>query len=368
MGSVKRWKGDKWQVRYRTPEGESRSKVCDKKAVADQFLTSVEHRKLTGEYVDPSAGKVTLKKYAEEWRTSQVQHRASTATTVESHLRNHVYPTFGSRSIASIRPSEVQVWVKATAEVLAPATVEVVYRYLVSIMRAAVDDRLIVRNPCAKVKLPKIDRGQVVPLEVGQIDALVEAIDHRYRALVMLAAGTGMRQGECLGLTVDRVDFLRRQIRVDRQLVIESGQPMRFGPPKTAASVRTIPMPKVVGDALAAHLATYGPGPDGLIFTTEAGNAVRRTGFSDRWRPAVKRAGLAKGTRFHDLRHFYASLLIQHGESVKVVQARLGHASASETLDTYSHLWPDSEDSTRVAVDAVLGASRVTGVSRQVGS
>jgi integrase len=60
---------------------------------------------------------------------------------------------------------------------------------------------------------------------------------------------------------------------------------------------------------------------------------------------------------FHDLRHFYASLLIRHGESVKVIQARLGHASASETLDTYSHLWPDSEDRTREAVDAVLGAS-----------
>lgn len=71
----------------------------------------------------------------------------------------------------------------------------------------------------------------------------------------------------------------------------------------------------------------------------------------------MKRAGLPTGTGFHSLRHFYASLLIRHGESVKVVQARLGHASASErTLDTYSHLWPDSEDRTRLAVDSVLGA------------
>ena len=60
-------------------------------------------------------------------------------------------------------------------------------------------------------------------------------------------------------------------------------------------------------------------------------------------------------TSFHSLRHFYASLLIRHGESVKVVQARLGHASAAETLDTYSHLWPDNEDRTRAAVDEVLG-------------
>jgi integrase len=73
----------------------------------------------------------------------------------------------------------------------------------------------------------------------------------------------------------------------------------------------------------------------------------------------VANAGAPHGTGFHDLRHFYASLLIRHGESVKVVQARLGHASAAETLDTYSHLWPDSDHRTRAAVDAVLSAGTV---------
>jgi integrase len=79
------------------------------------------------------------------------------------------------------------------------------------------------------------------------------------------------------------------------------------------------------------------------------------TRFSDIWRPAAATAGLGDEVTFHDLRHYYASLLIRHGESVKVVQKRLGHKSAVETLDTYSHLWPDSEDRTREAVDEVLG-------------
>jgi integrase len=65
-------------------------------------------------------------------------------------------------------------------------------------------------------------------------------------------------------------------------------------------------------------------------------------------------AGVRQGVTFHDLRHFYASLLIRHGESVKTVQARLGHATAQETLDTYGHLWPDSEDRTRAAVEMAL--------------
>jgi integrase len=81
---------------------------------------------------------------------------------------------------------------------------------------------------------------------------------------------------------------------------------------------------------------------------------LRRTRFSSIWRPAAA-AGRGAEVTFHDLRHYYASLLIQHGESIKVVQRRLGHKSAVETLDTYSHLWPDSEDQTRKAVDQVLG-------------
>jgi integrase len=85
---------------------------------------------------------------------------------------------------------------------------------------------------------------------------------------------------------------------------------------------------------------------------------MRRTTFSARvWRPAVAAAGLPEDTVFHGLRHHYASLLIRYGESVKVVQARLGHSSANETLDTYSHLWPDSEDRTWEAVDSALGAA-----------
>lgn len=96
--------------------------------------------------------------------------------------------------------------------------------------------------------------------------------------------------------------------------------------------------------------------PATLLFTTSAGLPLRRTRFSGVWRMAAKAAGLPERVTFHDLCHYYASLLIQHGESVKVVQKRLGHKSAVETLDTYSHLWPDSEDRTREAVDLVLGA------------
>jgi integrase len=109
---------------------------------------------------------------------------------------------------------------------------------------------------------------------------------------------------------------------------------------------------------LARHLERFELGEQGLLFTSVTGGPVPRNRFAEVWRAAANSIGLPASATFHDCRHYYASLLIRHGESVKVVQARLGHASASETLDTYSHLWPDSEDRTRRAIDEVLAPER----------
>ena len=96
----------------------------------------------------------------------------------------------------------------------------------------------------------------------------------------------------------------------------------------------------------AAHLAAFPVGPEGLVLTNQKGEDIRRGRFNEVWHRAIADADLPPGPHFHDLRHYDASLLIRHGESVKVVQARLGHASATDARH-YAHLWPDSEDRTR---------------------
>ena len=212
-------------------------------------------------------------------RVAQV-HRPTTRAHVETHLRRHAYQALGDRSLYSVRPSDVQAWTAGLTAALAPRTVGTVHGIVSGIFRTAGRDRLIVSNPCEGTRLPKVSKAQVEPLPLDVVQALELALPGRYRALVRLAAGTGLRQGECLGLTTDRVDFLRRVVTVDRQLVTVVGREPFLAPPKTSASVRA-------------------------------------------------------------------------------VQARLGHASAAETLDTYSHLWPDSDDRTRAAVDAVLFADSV---------
>ena len=103
---------------------------------------------------------------------------------------------------------------------LSAGTVELVYRYVVAVFRAAVADRIIAASPAVAIKRPKPEVVEIEPLATEIVEALVANISERYRALVILAAGTGLRQGECFGLTVDRVDFLRRQLRVDRQLLL----------------------------------------------------------------------------------------------------------------------------------------------------
>lgn len=376
-----------WQVRWRDPDGRMRSKAFRRKADADRWRAEVEHQLHRGDYRDPDGGKVTFAEYAEGWRRAQV-HRASSAEKVESLLRLHAYPTLGRLQLRQVTPSTVQTWVKGLTGTLAPSTVHVAHGVVASVFKAAVRDRLIPTTPCDGTRLPEDHRDPVVPLTTGQVVALADAMPDRWRPIVALGAATGLRISEATGLTVDRSGLQppspRPSLTVDRQLVTPSRQPVHLGPPKRRASRRDVPLPRVAVEALAAHLAAYPPQPrelmvrDGagrertetveLVFTDDRGEPIRRSALSRVWRPAVEDAGLPEGTSYHDLRHYYASLLIAHGESVKVVQARLGHATAAETLDTYSHLWPESEDRTRDAVDSVLGTvPRGPGVARQDG-
>ena len=352
MASIARRPDGTYRPRFRDASGKEHARHFKRKVDAQRWLDEMTAAMVTGQYVDPAAGRVTFREYAERWRATQV-HRPTTAAHVETMLRRHVYPSLGDKRLGSVLPSDIQSLVKQLSLDLAPATVGVVHRILAGIFKAAVRDRRIVASPCEGTKLPKVHRQRIEPMTFEAVEALTAAMPERYRALVTPAAGTGLRQGEIFGLTVDRIDFLRRQLTVDRQLVTMPDRAPYLAPPKTQASVRVVPLPQVVVDAVAAHLATWPT--DQVVFSTELGDPIRRTAFSERiWRPALKRAGLS-GVTMHGLRHFYASLLIRHGESVKTVQARLGHASAAETLDTYSHLWPDSDDRTRAAVDSVLG-------------
>jgi integrase len=350
-----------WRARWREyPGGPQKAKHFERKIDAQRFLTGIEHSQLTGSYVDPAAGRITFRAYAEGWGAVQV-HRRSTAINAEYQFRLHVYPVIGDRPIAAIRPTEIKGLVKHLRNVLSPSTVVVVFGRVVAAFKAAVADRIIGRSPCEGIRLGR--KEAEAPDEVlsrEQVLAQAASINPRYRALIITGAGTGLRPGELFGLTVDRVQFLARQpvIRVDQQLVRVRGHGVQIGPLKTASSYRAVPLPGVVAETIAAHLQRWPAHSElGLVFTNERGGPIQQYPFSMAWETGKGRAGLPGWATPHDLRHDYASLLIRSGASIKVVQRRLGHASAKTTLDTYGHLFPDEDDRTRRAVDDDLGRS-----------
>lgn len=269
----------RWRARYVDDQGREHAEGFSHKVDAQQWVDEFTAAVVTGQYVDPKAGQIRFRDYAERWRGMQVQ-RPSSRAHVETMLRRHAYPMLGDRCLSAIMPSDIQAWVKGLA--LAPATVGVVHEIVSTVMKTAIRDRRIASNPCDGTKLPKVQRKQVVPLVTEQVEAVRAVLPPQLQALVTLAAGTGMRQGECFGLTADRVRFLERVVTVDRQLVTVQGRAPELAPPKTRASNRTIPLPRVVVDALAAHLAEFPAGPDGLVFTL-SGKPITRSVFGHKW-------------------------------------------------------------------------------------
>lgn len=356
MASIKKRPNGKWRARYRDAEGKEHARHFDKRVDAQRWLDEVTASILTGQYVDPRAGRETFEAYAEQWRAAK-PHRPGTAKAVKQHLTRYAYPVLGRRPLSSITPSDMQSWATGLTKThrLAPSTVRTVFSTVAAVFRAAAKDRKIARTPCEDIDLPPVPRKKVVPLSVAQVLAIADQMPARYRALVIFGAGTGLRPGELFGVQVRHINFFKKTLDVEQQVQQTPGQGVRVCELKTASSYRTVPLPQVVIDALAKHLQAFPAEHDEFVFQAPEGGPIAYSHFMDNvWRPAVKAAGLPAGTGPHALRHAYASALIAAGESVKAVSERLGHTNAAMTLNTYAHLFPDSEDRTRRAIDAAF--------------
>ena len=168
----------------------------------------------------------------------------------------------------------IRAWVaELSASGLAPATTTKAAQLLGKIMKAAVQAGLLLKSPGDGVRLPRIERVEMRFLDATEVRALAAAIDPRYKAAVLLAAYGGLRAGELFGLRAKRVDPLRRTVTIAETLVDVGGHPY-FGPPKTRAGHRTIPLPRVAAEPLAEHLVTYGRKPDELVFTQRVAATV----------------------------------------------------------------------------------------------
>ena len=340
----------RFRARWTEADGTQRAKHFTTLSEAQSFLESIDQSLAAGVTRPPRTGRAPLRTYARYWLTTQVVRQA----TIDRNsyvVNKRIVPRFGRSPIESVHPADIQQWIgELIAEGLSPVTIRSYVRVLGSLMLSAKRDRLIDETPLLGVRLPRPDdTGVLRPLSVSDVMALADTVPERYRALVITMAGLGLRVGEATGLTLDRIDFAAGHVVIDRQLVTPSrGQP-HFGPVKTRSSNRRLPLSDTVTQALSLHLDMYGLGPWGLVFTSQRGRPLGRTTFGEVFRNATRQLGL--NATSHDLRHHCASLLIGAGCPVTTVQHFLGHKNASETLDTYAHLWPADDDRIRQAID-----------------
>ncbi|MEU0583783.1 site-specific integrase [Streptomyces sp. NPDC006132] len=283
-------------------------------------------------------------------RTSEIERWLDQQSRAAYRLCRHIRrinKEFGGMPLGAVRPSQIRAWcARMREEGLSASYVYACHRRLSQIMGDAVHDGLLAKSPCSRRTSPGQGTQRPYVATTSQVWALYDAFPERMRTAVLLGAFAGLRVSEVCGLRVSDVDFLRGIVHPAVQYPsVEL---------KTEVSKTSIPVPRSLATLLSAQVVTWRAE---TLLTGEDGEQLSPWALERAMRKAREQVkDLPTGFRFHDLRHYFASLLIANGCDVKVVQARLRHASAKTTLDVYGHLWPVSDESTRSAVDAVFTA------------
>ncbi|NED13664.1 tyrosine-type recombinase/integrase [Streptomyces sp. SID9124] len=375
--------GLRYRARYIGPDGTEQSKsFADRqKTLAEKWLTRIKADMDAGHFIDPKAGQVTFRQYATKWLKGLTTDLGS-QEAVDRRIRLHAVPYMGTRPMGSFKPEHVRAWLSALKSAVPNATYRrAIYDSVSSLFNAAVDDGVIRSNPChaQSVKAPDPDPRLIKPWSEARVLAVRAGLPDRYRATVDAGGGCGLRQGEVFGLDAANIGFETGWLHVRQQVKRVRGT-LVFAPPKRG-KLRDTPLSPVTAEALRLHMQRFPPvqvklpwkTPDGplvardLVFTSGVGHAIWRSYFDDYvWKPALAYAGVIppreRGERYaaapddgmHALRHFYASVLLDGGESIKALSVYLGHSDPGFTLRIYTHLLPSSEERTRAAVSKVF--------------
>ena len=255
-GSIAKRPNGKWRARYRDEAGRERARHFDRKVDAQRWLDQIASSVLTGNYVDPGAGKVTFKRFYDDWSKRQLW---VPSTRANADLATGSVP-FADLPMKSIRRSHVEAWIKTIAQDWAPTTIKTRFVIVRSVFRAAVSDRVIARDPSIGVILPRrrkaaaamrIPTVEEVGLLLSRADSPRVSTRKGFRAYVALCAFAGLRKGEAAAVQLGDIDFLRRQLLVSRQLQ-RDGSTYVVRPPKYG-SERVVYLPDDLVTILSEH-------------------------------------------------------------------------------------------------------------------
>jgi integrase len=390
----------RWQVRWRDEQGKQCKESYAKKADAERADSRIKTQLADGSYVDPKAGQVTLRSFAEDWRKNRV-HDDVTAERIEANLRNHVYSedqrggrtpcggvSIGDYPLGTLakRPSLLQAWIKGMP--LGANTKLLVIGYVSQIFRAAVADRIIGANPLKADSVQKPDpvKTEAIPWTAAQVAAVAGKLPDHLAAIPYLGAATGLRQGELFAVALDDLNFLRRVLHIEVQVKLVDGA-WCFAPLKNhkTCKARDVPLDDPVLPIMAEHVRVHPPvavtlpwhNPEDtkrhgkpitreLLFTVDGGQLERNV-FNWWWVKAWKSAGVPdRGPRMngcHVMRHTAASAWLSAGMNIAKVAALLGDTK-EVVLRTYAHFMPEDDDQARAVMKAFFGALETTDANR----
>lgn len=368
--------GLRYKVRYYDDSGKERSKSFPDKQLgkAQDFLTKMQHDVLAGEYMAPDAGKVTLKDFSEKYLKGRSQDPSS-QETVQQIVGNYIYPFLGELPIGSITIDTMRDYLDwmTNEKGISVNFQSQIWDILSSILQAAKEERKIRTNPCRSRSLsrPRRIENKIVPWTETKLSKVELALPARWKIMVALGAGLGLRQGEVFAFTMDDVDREKMIYRCNRQIAIINNR-LTFRLPK-GHKTREIPLSEGVLERLDAYRENFPSVPITLPWSERDSkksetvnllivNAHRvpnhRQTFNDEvWRRAVKRAQVERnpgGDGMHALRHLYASHLLAQGVSIRELADYLGHTSPAFTLRKYAHLMPSSHHRARLAVNSMI--------------
>ncbi len=354
-----------WQADYN--DGKRRSKQFAKKGEADAFLLTVRGEVRAGTHVAESDSP-TFSATADDWlkKIGREGLERSTTERYQATYEKHVKPVLGPRKLASITPAQLQTFVDELAGTMSESSLKKVRDCVRQVFTYAVKRGKAGHNPATDIELPQRKRGKEKPEmpSKAEIRRIIESTPDRWRPFIRTAVVTGLRASELRGLQWSDVDLDRGIIHVTKR----TDRYGEYGPPKSDAGLRDIPISNGTVALLKAWKEECPKGEGDLVFPAPEGGFFSQANLLRRvyW-PAQERAGVVSSTgklddrgapvmepkfTFHALRHAAAALFIEQGFQPKKVQSLMGHSSIQITFDTYGYLFPKEEED-RAAMGAI---------------
>lgn len=310
------------------------------KADANAWLDDQSSEIRKGSWIDPKAGQLGFREYSERWLQSR-KLSERTADLYRYNLKHYIYPTFEKLTLIQISPVDVRTWFAPLSERI-PSTAAKCYRLLSTILKTAVEDELLLRNPCRVKGASSEPESERPVLSRAELDSLVAAAPKRVRLLFQLAVYCQLRRGELLGLRRRDVDLLHGTISVAITRTRRISGEMLTKEPKSRAGKRTIAIPSHLLPRVTEHLESFtASSPDALVFVGMHGKPLHVQTLSEQFKRARHTIG-RDDVHLHDLRHTGLTWFAIGGATTAELMKRGGHASPQAAL-RYQHATEDRD-------------------------